>query len=193
MYRLAQSSWGPRLISPSLHLSGSQAVAVLAAGLIVFGSALARASVEPVQSLVLAFGLVYASVIDFDRRILPNPLTVGLIVVGLAAGAIFRSAELDDRIIGAVAGYASLVLVEVTYRALRKRDGLGRGDAKLFAAGGAWLGWASLPAVMLVASMAALVVVIAWAFIRRRLDARSPVAFGPFISLGIWAMWLLQS
>lgn len=176
-----------------MHLSGSQAVAVLTAGLIVFGSALARAPVEPVQSLVLAFGLVYASVIDFDRRILPNPLTVGLIGVGLAVGAIFHSTELDDRIIGAVAGYTSLVLVEVTYRALRKRDGLGRGDAKLFAAGGAWLGWASLPAVMLVASMAALVVVIAWALIRRRLDARSPVAFGPFISLGIWAMWLLRS
>jgi len=174
-----------------MHLSRAHAFAVLAAGIIVSASALLREPVEPAQSIVLAFGLVYASMVDFDRRILPNPLTIGLIVAGFASAIASRSTELDDRIIGAVAGYVSLLLVEVTYRTLRKRDGLGRGDAKLFAAGGAWVGWTSLPAVMLVASMAALVAVTALAIVRRRLDAQAPVAFGPFISLGIWAIWLL--
>ncbi len=67
---------------------------------------------------------------------------------------------------------------------MRGRVGLGLGDAKLLAAGGAWLGVALLPDVLLVSALAGL----CWAVGRRR----SRIAFGPFLAGGIWVVWLYQ-
>jgi prepilin signal peptidase PulO-like enzyme (type II secretory pathway) len=82
-------------------------------------------------------------------------------------------------IVGAVVGYVFMIAVEFLYRHLRGRSGLGRGDAKLFAAAGAWVGWAGLPLVLLIAAGSGLVVAVA---IGRR---DSPIPFAPFLALGI--------
>jgi leader peptidase (prepilin peptidase) / N-methyltransferase len=143
--------------------------------------------------LVLAPALAWASMVDIDRFILPDALTLGLVLAGLGLAAPLGWDAVLDRSIGAVAGYASLSLVAAVYARLRRRDGLGLGDAKLFAAAGAWLGWASLPFVMLIASASG----IAWAAISlltKRppgVDGRLP--FGPFIAAGFWAVWLASA
>jgi len=54
------------------------------------------------------------------------------------------------------------VLIELTYRRLRGQDGLGRGDAKLLAAGGAWCGWSGLPLIVLISSALALIAAVAY-------------------------------
>lgn len=64
-------------------------------------------------------------------------------------------------------------------------DGLGLGDAKLFGAAGAWLGWQMLPHVLLAASLAGLV---AAGLLRRR-----RIAFGPWIAAGFFAVWLWRT
>ena len=93
--------------------------------------------------------------------------------------------------IGAVAGYTLLVVVELVYRQARGRDGLGRGDAKLLGALGLWTGWAGLAPIMLIASVTGLAAVLALSAVRRRpLQAGAPLAFGPFIALGGWIVWL---
>jgi len=43
-------------------------------------------------------------------------------------------------------------MAEYAFKTLRGKDGLGRGDAKLLAAGGAWCGWMGLPFIVLIAS-----------------------------------------
>src|SRR3546814_16185239 len=53
----------------------------------------------------------------------------------------------------ALLGFALLAGLGFFYRRWRGRDGLGLGDAKLAAAGGAWLGWAALPSILLLASL----------------------------------------
>jgi leader peptidase (prepilin peptidase)/N-methyltransferase len=90
-------------------------------------------------------------------------------------------------VIGAAAGYASLALFGAFYFRLRGRDGLGLGDAKLFAAGGAWLGWEALPLVLAVAAVAGLAFALA---VARRPGAQ--IAFGPCLALGIWVGWLVR-
>jgi leader peptidase (prepilin peptidase)/N-methyltransferase len=67
--------------------------------------------------------------------------------------------------------------------AVRNRAGIGLGDAKLFAAAGAWLGLAALPSVMLWTCGVALVAVSAAHLLKRPLDASSRIPFGPFLSL----------
>jgi leader peptidase (prepilin peptidase) / N-methyltransferase len=73
---------------------------------------------------------------------------------------------------------------------LRGEEGLGLGDAKLFAAGGAWLGWQALPPVLLVSAASALLYVVMERVIRRSDERR--IAFGPWLSAGIWIVWLTR-
>ena len=89
---------------------------------------------------------------------------------------------------GAAVGYASLAGFGALYFRLRRREGLGLGDAKLFAAGGAWLGWQALPLVLAVSAVTGLI----FALVTRRRPPAAPVAFGPWLALGIWLGWLMR-
>jgi leader peptidase (prepilin peptidase) / N-methyltransferase len=144
------------------------------------------------EGILLAFALSWASLVDIDRFILPNAITIGLVVAGLIFGALVSGDVLSERALGAITGYASLVAVAHTYRLIRHREGLGRGDAKFFAAGGAWLGWASLPWVLVAASISALIYVVGVKAAGKDIAPASRLVFGPFIAAGIWLAWLVQ-
>jgi leader peptidase (prepilin peptidase) / N-methyltransferase len=58
---------------------------------------------------------------------------------------------------------------------------------KLFAAGGAWVGWAGLPSVLLLAALIGLAAALAGG---RTLSAVSKLPFGPALALAIWIVWL---
>ena len=134
--------------------------------------------------------LVALTVIDAKRQILPNILTIPLILAGLSYHLIIGSGLVISAL-GAGTGYLSFVAIETGYRHFRGIDGLGRGDAKLLAAGGAWVGIWSLPYVILVASLSALaVVLIKPLFGGQRVTATTKLAFGPYLCLGIAAVWL---
>lgn len=137
----------------------------------------------------LAIALAWASMIDIDRHILPDVITLGLIVCGLALACFGPAPDLFARAAGAVAGYGAPAFLAFVYKRIRGRDGLGLGDAKLLSAAGAWLGWSPLPFVLVIAASAGLLFVllrsvIAW----RPLEER--IAFGPFIAAGFWSCWL---
>ena len=72
---------------------------------------------------------------------------------------------------------------------MRGRDGLGGGDAKLLAAGGAWVGISGLPTVLFAGAGTALIAagILILAVYRLRRDTALP--FGPFLALGIWFVW----
>jgi leader peptidase (prepilin peptidase)/N-methyltransferase len=138
---------------------------------------------------VLGWWLLTLGWIDARSGILPDPLTLPLLLAGLAATALAPGESLD-RAAGAVAGYVLLVAVELAYRRWRGRDGLGRGDAKLFAAAGAWVGAVGLPGVLFGAALGALVFAAALALAGRRLDRHSALPFGPFLAAATWGVWL---
>ncbi|MBI1263553.1 MAG: hypothetical protein GC187_02325 [Alphaproteobacteria bacterium] len=140
---------------------------------------------------VLLVGLIALSVIDIRTFRLPDWLTLPMIPAGWLS-AVWLGEPVSWHVAGAAIGYASFVAIELAYRALRGRDGLGRGDAKLLAVGGAWCGALLLPVIILVASLAGLAWALALHLIaRRRVTARSAIAFGPFLAGGIAAAWLL--
>jgi leader peptidase (prepilin peptidase)/N-methyltransferase len=122
--------------------------------------------------------------------VLPDALTLPLILVGLGAAAAFDPAGLTGRALGAALGYLGLRTVAIIYRALRGREGLGGGDAKLLAASGAWVGAAALPQVILVAALAGLAAAACLRLVGIRLGAQSALPFGPFLALATWVVWL---
>jgi len=139
---------------------------------------------------IFGFGLIAAlaalSVIDYRTLILPDILTLPLIAGGLLF-AYWQQALLAGSI-GAVIGYAGLVGIELFYKKVRGVDGLGRGDAKLLAAGGAWCGWYGLAFILLIASASGLVHALLLS--RRGEQTNSKLPFGPHLALGIFVSWL---
>jgi len=139
---------------------------------------------------LLGWWLLTLAWIDVRCWLLPDSLTLPLIIAGLAAAAAFDPEGLTDRAFGAAAGYLGLRMVALIYRALRGRDGLGGGDAKLLAAAGAWVGLRALPQVVLLAALAGLLAAACLRLSGIRLDAQSAIPFGPFLALAIWLLWL---
>jgi leader peptidase (prepilin peptidase) / N-methyltransferase len=169
-----------------------RAVSVGGAALLVVGWA-ASVDTDPWRLLfgvVLGWSLLALGWIDWHTLRLPDALTLPLMGVGLIVGCWDSPAALYASVVGALAGYTVLVIVGIGYRLARGRDGLGRGDAKLLAAGGAWLGWAALPWVMLLAAVLGLALALLHRARGMRLTRETALPFGPPLALAIWIIWL---
>lgn len=140
---------------------------------------------------VLGWQLLLIAVVDAEQFWLPDRLTLPLLATGLVAAAALERHTLIDGAAGAVVGFGSLWLLARAYRHLRGREGLGGGDPILLAAGGAWVGWIGLPSVLLWAATAGLSLVLARRLTGRRVAGDDRLAFGTFLSAGIWLTWLL--
>ncbi len=90
--------------------------------------------------IVFGCAMLVLLVIDLQHQILPNEITLGGIVVGIAASLIAPPGW-RDALIGAAAGGGILWLVAWGYRVVRRQEGLGFGDVKMLAMIGAFLGW----------------------------------------------------
>jgi leader peptidase (prepilin peptidase)/N-methyltransferase len=138
----------------------------------------------------LGWMLLALTAIDIRALLLPDALTLPLIPAGLAVASALDPADALDHAVGAAAGYGGFVLIELAYARLRGRAGLGRGDAKLLAAAGAWVSWSGLPFVVLLAALAALAAAAVARLAGRPITATGPLPFGPFLALGTWLVWL---
>lgn len=127
-----------------------QPMAEIASALIGWLAVLTAGSWPAAVALCL-FGwtLVALALLDARHFWLPDALTLPLIVAGIVAGLFMQDLDVGERALGAVSGYLALEAVRIGYRWLRGREGLGLGDAKLFAGIGAWLGPAALPWVLI--------------------------------------------
>lgn len=131
---------------------------------------------------LLAFLIVLAA-IDAQTQLLPDALTLPLLWLGLLCNLSDSIVPLESAVIGAMAGYLSLWSLYWLFRILTGKEALGRGDFKLLAALGAWLGWQALPNLVLVAALSGLVATGLWRW-RRGGDFEQPLAFGPWLALG---------
>jgi leader peptidase (prepilin peptidase) / N-methyltransferase len=168
---------------PGIELA---AVAVAALAAAVDGA-------DPVRlwlDCLLGWALLTVSWIDADRSELPDIITLPLILIGLADTAWERPETLTDHALAAAIGYGLFRLVSLGYRGLRGREGLGEGDAKLVAAGGAWLGVYSLSWLIALAALAGLATAGIAMAAGARLNRESAIPFGPFLALAIFALRL---
>ncbi len=139
-----------------------------------------------VVTAILTVALVVIAVIDQRSFRIPDLLSLPLIAAGLALAVWLPLMPFVHHLIGGVAGFAVLATIGSIYHRQTGTDGLGLGDAKLFAAAGAWLGWQALPIVLLIAALAGL----AYAALSGQRDKGGAVAFGPWLALGFWVVWL---
>jgi len=137
-------------------------------------------------ALVLSWALIALTMIDYDTCLLPDPITLPLMWLGiLCAYAGITPVSLGDAVIGAVAGYLTLWSVYWLFKLLTGKEGMGYGDFKLLAALGAWLGWQMIPLVILLSSFVGAIVgitLLATKIVKR--DEGIP--FGPYLATAGW-------
>lgn len=144
-----------------------------------------------VATCIFGWMLLALSAIDIRTRRLPDVLTLPLAAAGLVTAWLISPDNLVDHAIGAACGYLSFLLVEYAYRRWRQVDGLGRGDAKLLGAIGAWVGWAALPSVVFLSASGAIVFLLLRSqFGRVPLTRATAIAFGPFLAVAGWLTWI---
>lgn len=143
------------------------------------------------SSCVLGWWLLALGWIDAENYILPDVLTLPLILAGLAQAWFFARDAVTDRAEACALAAAVLIGIAYGYRRLRHRDGLGMGDAKLLAAGGAWVGLIATPWIMIFGGMLGLLYALVLRLSGRPLTRTTAIPFGPFLAAGIWMAWLL--
>lgn len=123
--------------------------------------------------------------VDWREKRIPDLASLPLIGVGLVLSGYATEVALADRLIGTGLGFLVFWGIGEVWFRLRGHEALGLGDAKLYAAAGAWLGWSYLPEVLLFATFMGL------AFAVVRLKARQEgLAFGPWLASGFILSWL---
>jgi leader peptidase (prepilin peptidase) / N-methyltransferase len=169
-------------------------LAVLAA---LIAAALYPVSVA-ISALFLTFVVLAITMTDVRHFIIPDVLSLPAIPAGVLASWLTSGGDGSQAVmmsvVGGLFGGALLYAVKAGYEHVRHVDGLGLGDIKLCAAGGAWLGPGDLAAMLLLASVAALIAVVIAMVVRGRRDITRMTAlpFGAFIAPAIWLVWVYQ-
>ncbi len=142
---------------------------------------------------VLGWGLLALGWIDAVSMILPDVITLPLLLIGLAQCWWRVPGALADHALAAIVAWASLQAVAIVYRRVRHREGLGQGDAKLFAAGAAWTGLGALSWVLLIAALLGLATAGVARLRGQRVSMTTRLPFGPALAAAVWAVWLGQA
>jgi leader peptidase (prepilin peptidase)/N-methyltransferase len=147
---------------------------------------------EALAAFALLHALTVLACIDIETGYLPDAITFPLIGAGLLHGGLMGERSWRLSLAGALIAGGSFLLLRFVYAKLRGREGLGGGDVKLFAAGGAWCGPFVLPSIVLIASLSGLLVVGSRALMKgRSLSGGEELRFGPYLAAGIAAGFLV--
>ena len=132
--------------------------------------------------LYLCFVIIFF--IDLKHFIIPNVITFPLMALGF-----FKSFDPNlsylfpnylNSLIGGAFGYGIIFSIIYFYKQVRKKEGMGLGDAKLFAVIGFWFGWISIPFIVFLSSVIALLSVVPGLIMKSK-QMSSEIPFGPYI------------
>lgn len=166
---------------------------VVVVGGLAFAATVARFGADP-RTLVIIGVYVAALVVlfatDLDQRLLPDPITLPLIVL---AGAVTLAGwnpfiRTNDDFIWALAASALVPLALFILAIPFGQGAIGQGDLKLLVSVGLLAGAANLFYGLVAGALAAGVTVGVLVFVRR-LTLKSFVPYGPFLILG--ALWVI--
>ena len=143
------------------------------------------ANLSTLYLIILSLIFIMIFFIDLNHYIIPDILSFSLMIIGF-----FKSFDPNlntnlfsnyiNSIIGGIFGYMVIWSIIYFYKQIRKKEGMGLGDAKLMSGIGFWFGWVSIPFIIFIASVIALIFV-APSVIKKTRKMSSQVPFGPFI------------
>jgi leader peptidase (prepilin peptidase)/N-methyltransferase len=138
------------------------------------------------QTLVYALlfsALLVITFIDLDYKIIPNEITLPGIVIGLIAAALVLPQGFWNSFLGLLLGGGLFYLIADLSQRILKQEGMGGGDIKLIAMIGAFLGWQSVLLTIFIGALLGSVVGLFLIMVSGK-GRRTPIPFGPFLSVG---------
>lgn len=147
-------------------------------------------TLQTVAALLFTWSLICLTFIDLDHHLLPDHLTLSLLWAGLFFSLFHVFVVPEHAIIGAIAGYSIFAFIQWAFKLATGKVGMGRGDYKLLAALGAFLGWQQLPLIILLSSVIGLIFGLTHMVMRRQFKS-IPLPFGPYLAIAGWIslMW----
>lgn len=147
---------------------------------------------QPLLILMVALAtlLIAASLVDISQQRLPDAINAGILALGLGMAMLGGAEGAGWSALAALTGFATFYLLGLAYQRWRGVSGLGLGDAKLLGAAGSLVGLAGLPSVVLIAAAGALLWTLVLTLAGRPMARDERIAFGPFLALGLWIVWL---
>ncbi len=161
-------------------LTGASAVAVAA-----------RFGTHVVTFIYVAFvcALIVSSFIDLEFQIIPDEISLGGLVVGLALsvmvpalhGTDSRLLALGRSVIGMLVGGGLLYATGLMGDLIFRKESMGGGDIKLLAMAGSILGWKLVALTFFIAPVFALIPGLCVLFMKKS----HVIPYGPFLSIGL--------
>ena len=146
-----------------------------------------------IASTVLGVLMIAGADVDARTYLLPDAITWGAAVVGIASAPLLDRVDPWLAVAGALARALGclivLALLRLCYARIRGREGLGFGDVKLAAAVGAWLPLSSIPLCFSLAATAALVTVVIALLRGLPIDQTTKLPFGAFLCPALWLVF----
>jgi len=137
--------------------------------------------------IILSLSFIIIFFIDLKHFIIPNEITFSMMALGFIKSfdpnlnSIFPN--YIHSLIGGLFGYGIIWSIIYFYKQVRKKEGMGLGDAKLFAVIGFWFGWIAIPFIVFLSSVIALLSVVP-SLLKNSRTMSSQIPFGPYIIVG---------
>ena len=137
--------------------------------------------------MILSLSFIIIFFIDLKHFIIPNEITFSMMALGFLKSfdpnlnSLFPN--YINSLIGGLLGYGIIWSIIYFYKQVRKKEGMGLGDAKLFGVIGFWFGWLAIPFVIFISSVIALLSVVP-SLLKNSRTMSSQIPFGPYIITG---------
>ena len=145
--------------------------------------------------MILSLSLIVIFFIDLKHFIIPNSITFPMMALGFIKSfdpnldSIFPNYILS--LLGGLFGYGIIWSITFLYKQIKKKEGMGLGDAKLLSVLGFWFGLKAVPFVIFLSSAIALISVIP-DLMKKSKTMSSQIPFGPYIILGALVYLILE-
>ena len=130
--------------------------------------------------------------IDLEHRIIPDELSKGGTLLGLATAWWVPGLGLQASVLGVILGFGFFYALAWAYEKYKGRTGLGGGDVKLLGMVGAFMGPGGVFVTVLLSSILGSIIGILWAWISRKKNMMTvAIPYGPFLVIGALYYYLL--
>ena len=134
--------------------------------------------------IILSLAFIIIFFIDLKHFIIPDVITFPLMALGFIKSFIPNLDPLFPyyvlSLIGGIFGYGIIWGIIFFYKQVKKKEGMGLGDAKLLAVIGFWFGLDAVPFIIFLSSTIALISV-APDLIKKSKKMSTQIPFGPYI------------
>jgi leader peptidase (prepilin peptidase)/N-methyltransferase len=139
--------------------------------------------------MVITVIMVVMCLTDLSDMIIPDSLQIALLCVVLAVS--YHRGDMTEGLAGGAFALGMALVLSVGYRLIRKKEGLGMADVKLFPIVGYMLGFEGFISFMLYAGVMGTVFGLIWTRIYSHENGQFP--FGPALLFSLWLCLLYPS